>query len=225
VLSDELNKALGRAERGGAPFAVLLIDLDRFKPVNDIHGRSAGDFVLGEISARLKAVVRKDDTLARIGGDEFAIICELDREGRDLTKTPIALAERIIAAISAPVSIGARVVEVGASIAIAPCPADGMNGDALLHAADIAMYRAKQAGRGTFRFYEESMDTELRRWPRWRPTSSVPWRRMRSSHTISRLSNCPTGACLVSRSSRVGSIRIKAWSRPTCSPRLSSAWG
>jgi diguanylate cyclase (GGDEF)-like protein len=162
VLADELEKALSRVDRGEAPFAVLLIDLDRFKPVNDIHGHSAGDLVLGEITARLKTIVRKHDTLARIGGDEFAIICELDREGQDLTKAPISLAERIIAAISAPVPIGARSVEVGASIGIALCPADGMNGDALLHAADIAMYRAKQAGRGTFRFYEESMDTELK---------------------------------------------------------------
>ncbi|MCZ8548623.1 EAL domain-containing protein [Mesorhizobium qingshengii] len=162
VLADELEKALSRVDRGEAHFAVLLIDLDRFKPINDIHGHSAGDFVLGEITARLKTLVRMHDTLARLGGDEFAIICEVDREGREPTETPIALAERIIAAISAPVSIGARVVEVGASIGIALCPADGLNADALLHAADIAMYRAKQAGRGTFRFYEESMDTELK---------------------------------------------------------------
>ncbi|UVK38618.1 EAL domain-containing protein [Mesorhizobium sp. AR10] len=162
VLADDLEKALSRVDRGEAPFAVLLIDLDRFKPVNDIHGHSAGDLVLGEITTRLKTIVRMHDTLARIGGDEFAIIFELDREGRDLAKAPISLAERIIAAISAPVAIGPRVVEVGASIGIALCPADGTNADALLHAADIAMYRAKQAGRGTFRFYEESMDTELK---------------------------------------------------------------
>ncbi|MFA6156258.1 putative bifunctional diguanylate cyclase/phosphodiesterase [Mesorhizobium sp.] len=162
VLADELEKALSRVDRGEAPFAVLLIDLDRFKPVNDIHGHSAGDLVLGEITARLKAVVRKHDTLARIGGDEFAIICDLTHDGRDVNKTPISLAERIIAAISAPVAIGTRIVEVGASIGIALCPADGMNADALLRAADIAMYRAKQAGRGRFRFYEESMDTELK---------------------------------------------------------------
>ena len=162
VLADELELALGRVDRGEAPFAVLLIDLDRFKPVNDIHGHSAGDLVLGEITARLKTIVREHDTLARIGGDEFAIICKLDHEGRDLTKAPIFLAERIIAAISAPVALGARSVEVGASIGIALCPADGKDANALLHAADIAMYRAKQAGRGTFRFYEESMDTELK---------------------------------------------------------------
>jgi diguanylate cyclase (GGDEF)-like protein len=162
VLSDELEKALGRVDRSEALFAVLLIDLDRFKPVNDIHGHSAGDLVLGEITARLKTLVRKHDTLARIGGDEFAIICELDRDGQELTKGPIHLAERIVAAIAAPVAIGARAVEVGASIGIALCPADGRDADSLLHAADVAMYRAKQAGRGTFRFYEQSMDTELK---------------------------------------------------------------
>jgi diguanylate cyclase (GGDEF)-like protein len=160
VLADELQRALSRVDRGEASFAVLLIDLDRFKPVNDVHGHSAGDHVLGEITTRLKTIVRKHDTLARLGGDEFAIICELDRAGRDLTKTPMSMAERIIGAISAPIAIGTRVVEVGASIGIALCPVDGMNADALLHAADTAMYRAKQAGRGTFRFYEESMDTE-----------------------------------------------------------------
>ncbi|MBZ9675659.1 putative bifunctional diguanylate cyclase/phosphodiesterase [Mesorhizobium sp. ES1-1] len=162
VLAEELEKALSRVDRGEAPFAVLLIDLDRFKPVNDIHGHSAGDLVLGEITARLRAVVRKHDTLARIGGDEFAIICDLADEGRDSTSMPIALAERIIAAVAAPVAIGTRMVEVGASIGIALCPADGVNAEALLRAADIAMYRAKQAGRGRFRFYEESMDTELK---------------------------------------------------------------
>jgi diguanylate cyclase (GGDEF)-like protein len=162
VLSDELGKSLGRVDRGEALFAVLLIDLDRFKPVNDIHGHSAGDLVLGEITARLKTVVRKQDTLARIGGDEFAVICELDRDGQELTKGPIHLAERIVAAIAAPISIGARTVEVGASVGIALCPADGRDADSLLHAADVAMYRAKQAGRGTFRFYEQSMDTELK---------------------------------------------------------------
>jgi diguanylate cyclase (GGDEF)-like protein len=162
VLFEELNKAIARTADGAALFAVLLLDLDRFKPVNDIYGHGAGDMVLVEITSRLKDAVRSHDTLARIGGDEFAIILELHGAGEVLREEPILLAERIIKTICAPVIVGESEVEVGVSIGIALWPGDGNDAETILHAADMAMYRAKAAGRGTFRFYEADMDAELR---------------------------------------------------------------
>jgi diguanylate cyclase (GGDEF)-like protein len=162
VLAEELERALARSGRLGTSFAVLLIDLDRFKPINDIHGHSAGDVVLVEIATRLKDVVRKNDTLSRIGGDEFAIICDLESSSPADSKDVILFAERVIDTIRAPVSVSDIAVDVDASIGIAFGPTDGADPEAILRAADIAMYRAKRAGRGTFRFYEESMDKELR---------------------------------------------------------------
>ena len=161
VLVEELEKALYRVDHGGPPFSVLLIDLDRFKPVNDIHGHPAGDMVLCEISERLKGVLGGSDTLARIGGDEFAMVVET--AGTNVPSDAlIRLAQRVQEVVCAPISVGDMTVEVGASIGIALCPADGHGADVILRAADIAMCRAKEAGRGTFRFYEQSMDTELR---------------------------------------------------------------
>ena len=162
VLEEELEKALARAGRLSTSFAVLLVDLDRFKPINDIHGHLAGDQVLVEIANRLKDVVRKNDTLARIGGDEFAIVCDLESSSVGDSKDVILFAERVIDAVRAPVSISGIEVDLDASIGIALGPTDGKDPEAILRAADIAMYRAKRAGRGTFRFYEESMDKELR---------------------------------------------------------------
>ena len=119
VLEEELEKALARASRLGMSFAVLLIDLDRFKPINDIHGHSAGDLVLVEIAARLKEVVRKSDTLSRIGGDEFAIVCDLESGSVADSNGVILFAERVIDAVRAPVSISGKQVDVDASIGIA----------------------------------------------------------------------------------------------------------
>ena len=162
VLVEELHKALARVSRGGVPFSVLLIDLDRFKPVNDIHGHQTGDLVLSEIATRLRSVLRGGDTLARIGGDEFVIVSDTIASQEAQTEAPIRLAERVQAVVCEPIWAGDAKVEVGASIGIALCPADGNDADFILRAADIAMYRAKRAGRGSFRFYEQSMDTELR---------------------------------------------------------------
>ena len=118
--------------------------------------------MLSEISTRLRSVLRGSDTLARIGGDEFVIVSETSASQEVQTEAPIRLAERVQAVVCQPISVGDTKVEVGASIGIALCPADGNEADLILRAADIAMYRAKQAGRGSFRFYEQSMDTELR---------------------------------------------------------------
>ncbi len=160
VFSAELQEAIGHAQSGSAAYSVLIVDLDRFKPVNDLQGHPVGDAVLCAIARRLEDTVRKSDTIARLGGDEFAIITKV--EPRTHSDQVMRLAARVLGAIREPILVDDGSVEVDASIGIASCPADGVDAGALLRAADIAMYRAKQEGRGTFRFFEQRMDEELR---------------------------------------------------------------
>ena len=156
-----LDKAVRRAKRGSVSFPVMIVDLDRFKPVNDIHGHAAGDEVLREIATRLGALSRAGDTVARLGGDEFGII--LDCVAPELAaEAASALADRIIASVGQPIRIGDQTVEVGASIGIAICPNEGTDTDTLLRAADMAMYRAKEEGRGRYRFFAQGMANALR---------------------------------------------------------------
>jgi diguanylate cyclase (GGDEF)-like protein/PAS domain S-box-containing protein len=162
VFSEVLEKAIAKANRGTSVHAVLIIDLDRFKPVNDIHGHAAGDAVLCEVANRLKDVVRGSDTVARLGGDEFAVVLDCASDTKAPGEAAIQLAERVIQAVKGPITYDNRTIEVGASIGIAICPTDGRDADTMLHAADMAMYRAKQESRGTFRFFQRSMEAELR---------------------------------------------------------------
>ena len=158
VFQERLNRSLARAKRGTAYCAVLLIDLDRFKPINDLYGHAAGDAVLCEIASRLKHMARQSETLARLGGDEFAAVIEF-APGED---APIRLAKRIISMIGEPIIVGSIQAEIGATIGIALYPNDGTDAEALLRAADLAMYSGKREGRGCFRFFEHSMDAQMR---------------------------------------------------------------
>ena len=161
VFAEALDKVIKRAGRGGATYAILTIDLDRFKPVNDVHGHAAGDMVLCEIANRLRDAVRESDTVARFGGDEFGVIVERDTPVEGLSAAVARLAARIIDQVQQPVRVGEKSVTLGASIGIALCPADGSDSETLLQAADMAMYHAKQEGRGRFQFFERSMETDL----------------------------------------------------------------
>jgi diguanylate cyclase (GGDEF)-like protein/PAS domain S-box-containing protein len=158
--SAEIETALAHADRHGHECSILLIDLDRFKPVNDAYGHTVGDAVLCEIASRLQSVARKGDTVARLGGDEFAMICNSTKG--NASDDARRLAVRLIAAIRRPIKVGDRSIEVGASVGIARCPSDGNSAEVLLQAADIAMYRGKHEGRGTYRFFEKRMDAEVR---------------------------------------------------------------
>lgn len=144
-------------------YSILLIDLDRFKPINDVYGHTMGDAVLCEIASRLQSAVREGDTVARLGGDEFAVICAVDTTTDDTIEAASNLANRIIAKISVPIVLGENSFNVGASIGIAVCPQDGRDQDELLKSADLAMYGAKRDGRGRFLFYEKAMDEDARR--------------------------------------------------------------
>ncbi|WP_097460924.1 putative bifunctional diguanylate cyclase/phosphodiesterase [Mangrovitalea sediminis] len=148
-----LDQVLIEAERHPARVAVMLLDLDRFKLVNDTLGHPAGDRLLQIVSERLRACVRAEDTVARLGGDEFAVIL------RDVAHTEdvIRIAEKIISAVDKPVLIDHQTVNVGVSIGISLFPDDADSSDALTMTADSAMYRAKERGRRTFEFYSSEM--------------------------------------------------------------------
>jgi diguanylate cyclase (GGDEF)-like protein/PAS domain S-box-containing protein len=140
LMRDRLEHALARSERERGATAVLFVDLDDFKQVNDTHGHAAGDAALVELGRRLQTAVRPGDTIARIGGDEFVTLCEhVDEE------SALAVGERLLEAIREPFTAGEVKHELSASIGIALGPSDP---DALLASADAATYRAKAAGRG-----------------------------------------------------------------------------
>ena len=139
-------------------FSVLMLDLDRFKNVNDSLGHAAGDALLRQVAARLRSALRKEDVLARLGGDEFAIIQagHLDQRGN-----AIDLASRLSKLIAEPFDLPGHQVEIGTSIGIALAPEHGDDREQLLKKADLALYRSKSAGRNCFTVYDEAMSAEL----------------------------------------------------------------
>jgi len=149
LFNDRLEQAISLAKRDTRQLALLYLDLDKFKPVNDVLGHTAGDELLQTVAARIRREVRESDTVARIGGDEFAVILP-DIARREEAET---VARKIIAALAVPFPLGSqkRSVDIGASIGIAVYPTDGLDSDALVSASDAAMYSAKQAG-NSFRF-------------------------------------------------------------------------
>jgi diguanylate cyclase (GGDEF)-like protein len=153
LVMDRLDREIAHAERDGHRFAVLLLDLDRFKLINDTLGHGAGDELLVEMARRLSGAVREVDTVARTGGDEFLVLIADTRDQSDLS----ALAAKIGKALGEPLHIKATEVHTTASIGISVYPADGTNADALVARADEAMYYAKQSGRNAFQFFNLAM--------------------------------------------------------------------
>lgn len=156
-LAERLEEDLALAGRQATGLAMLCLDLDRFKQVNDTLGHPVGDALLRAVADRLRTCVRRSDTVARLGGDEFAII-QSPLESRENTE---ALAGRIVALLSEPYDLGEHHLVIGVSVGVAIAPSDSMRGEMLLKMADVALYRAKSAGRGTARFFEPAMDEEL----------------------------------------------------------------
>lgn len=154
---ERLEREVERRRRKEDALAVLCLDLDRFKPINDVFGHAAGDAVLKEISARIAAELDEDDVFARLGGDEFAVI----RLGDSRPAALGDLCSRILAAVAPELSIDGRSALVGVSIGIAMFPHDGDNPASLMRNADAALYRAKADGRGAFRFFEAAIGAEL----------------------------------------------------------------
>ena len=156
--TEHLKQSIARLERYGSPFAVLYLDLDQFKAVNDSRGHLIGDKLLMQASKRIRAALREVDIAARLGGDEFAIILN---NSSDAPETA-ALARRLVETISRPYEFDDEIVSIGVSIGIAIAPLNGTRPDQILRNADLALYRAKAEGRGTYRFFESQMDSEVR---------------------------------------------------------------
>jgi diguanylate cyclase (GGDEF)-like protein len=153
-LRERLENALAELRRSGRSLAVLILDLDRFKEVNDTLGHPVGDALLKVVADRLRTCVRDGATVARLGGDEFAIVEDVARAGTEAA----ALAERIHRTLSEPFDLGDHQVAIGASIGIALPPGDGLDCDEIIRNADLALYRAKSERRGKHRFFEPEMD-------------------------------------------------------------------
>jgi diguanylate cyclase (GGDEF)-like protein len=156
LLNERLEQALGRFH-GEQMVAIHHLDLDQFKAVNDTFGHPAGDKLLKIVADRLRALARETDTIARMGGDEFVIVQAPIADPGEAT----SLAQQIIEWMSEPYDIDGHQANVGASIGIAVSPGDGSAPDKLLRNADLALYRAKADGRGTFRFFEAAMDEQM----------------------------------------------------------------
>lgn len=156
LFRERMEEALERVPRG-EKLAVVCLDLDRFKAVNDTLGHSVGDALLKAVTERLRQCVRKTDTVARLGGDEFAILhIRLERPDN-----MGIVSRRLIEMLSAPYEINGHQIVIGASVGVAFAPEDGNDADTLLKNADMALYRAKAAGRGAYRFFEPDMDAHL----------------------------------------------------------------
>ena len=154
LFREQLERALSRISRNDE-VAVHCIDLDNFKDINDALGHPVGDKLLKEVALRLGSTIRATDTLARLGGDEFAIV----QVGREIQASDAsALASRIIDLMDPPYAIEGHQIFIGTSIGISVAPSDSVDPDSLLKNAEIALYRAKEDGRGTFRFFETGMD-------------------------------------------------------------------
>lgn len=159
LLQDRMGQTLATARRYHRNFALLYIDLDKFKAVNDTHGHAIGDGVLRELGKRLKACVRDTDTVARIGGDEFvALLTDLKHEN-DVR----IVAERILKVCRQPVALGNQSFQLGASVGIAVYPTDGDSLETIQRHADTAMYHAKSNGRDQFAFYTQELNSAAER--------------------------------------------------------------
>lgn len=146
-LEDQLQQAIAQARRSGAPLALLFIDLDRFKPINDQHGHAVGDQVLCEVARRLQQGLRSSDMAARLGGDEFVVLLSTLARADDC----LLVADKLLRCLAEPMRVGGHDLQVGASIGVAHYPESGADAAALLRSADAAMYQAKLAGRSTLR--------------------------------------------------------------------------
>ena len=158
LFHDRLEHSMTRAKRMKSRVAILFIDLDRFKHINDSFGHDAGDRVLCAVAERLQEQVRAADTLARLGGDEFVIVLEQLKKTEDLSR----FVQRVLRDLVEPIVIAEQKLHVTASIGISLYPENGEDVDSLISAADIAMYQAKENGSNTYRFYSAEMNTHSR---------------------------------------------------------------
>jgi diguanylate cyclase (GGDEF)-like protein/PAS domain S-box-containing protein len=154
LLNDRIAQAIIRAERNGTTLAVLFLDLDNFKHINDSLGHATGDKLLQSVAQRLLTCVRSSDTVSRQGGDEFVVLLSEDKYAEDAALT----ADKILAALAVPHSVAGHELHVTTSIGISVYPADAKNAETLLKNADTAMYQAKEKGRNNYQFFKSDMN-------------------------------------------------------------------
>jgi diguanylate cyclase (GGDEF)-like protein/PAS domain S-box-containing protein len=159
VLLEKMEDAGARLRRYGNRFTVFMLDLDLFKTVNDSLGHPVGDELLKVVANRLSACIRETDTVARLGGEGFAILATADGDQRE---TAIAMASRLLEAVAAPYDLDGHHINVGTSIGIALAPEHGTDVDQLMKNADLALYKAKSEGRDAYRFFDDAMGVEAR---------------------------------------------------------------
>jgi diguanylate cyclase (GGDEF)-like protein len=155
-LGEAMDRGIAQRSPGQGSLALFLIDLDRFKSVNDLYGHQAGDRLLQLVGERLAGIARDSDTVARLGGDEFALLAPCADDPQHAART----AARIIASLQASFDLDGIEAQVGASVGVAIAPQDGATAELLHRRADTALYRAKSEGRGCFRFFEAGMDAQ-----------------------------------------------------------------
>lgn len=158
LFMDRLDQAVTESSRRGDTFALMFIDLDRFKVINDTIGHDAGDEVLRQVSLRISQVVRQSDTVARLGGDEFTVILKNLVNNGDAA----IVGEKIIEVVAKPVNIDGQDVFIGSSIGITVFPDDGTDVETLLRNADLAMYQSKQSGRSQYHFFSNKLNSFTR---------------------------------------------------------------
>jgi diguanylate cyclase (GGDEF)-like protein/PAS domain S-box-containing protein len=154
---DGVERALDETGPENELFALLFVDLDHFKQINDTQGHGAGDELLRGVASRLMSLVRKGDIVARLGGDEFVILQRDVRRVKDIS----SLAQRIVDCFREPLIVAGQEVCIGASVGVARAPRDGQDRDTLMRNADTALYRAKASGRNTWRFFKPAMHAEI----------------------------------------------------------------
>lgn len=154
LFSDRLGQALIQAQRNHGRAAVMFLDLDRFKVINDTLGHSIGDLLLQEVAARLTGCVREGDTVSRLGGDEFVVLLPELRDAEDA----YVVAQKLLAAAALPFELHGHELHISASIGISFYPDDGASAEMLMKNADVAMYRAKEMGRNNYQFYHADMN-------------------------------------------------------------------
>ncbi len=156
LVNEALAKALAEAEKWGTRAAFMMIDLDRFKAVNDTLGHPIGDRLLGRVSERLNQLITDNELIGRLGGDEFAVVINDATEASRITR----LAQTIIDTLSRPYEVDQHTLYIGASIGVACSPRDGRTAETLIRSADLALYRSKDAGGGVFHAYEPQLHVE-----------------------------------------------------------------